>query len=490
MEPSGGLERPYFMVGGCFVLPGWTQGGRAMRQIGRLVLSSALAMALALPAVAEDEPPPFPKPSALVGSSLEWCPEVPEVKADQSLFGDRPIYAGNAPTGKIQRWARQQPGYADLWIDRDNYGWVVVAFAQDAAKRQADIERRFPELGAVAVAVEHSKKDLKQARRRVSREVIPLLKEQGLEEWSLWDDPSRNVVGLGAGVLTDERVALLEAKIGDDPVCISGSDPSWLVPDGPQPTAGEGWTLIGQQRSDAGPFYRTGLASDRRQLEALWSEARMDGDAPAVDFERDVVLWFAEPHGSTCDLLRLDDIVIDHEAALIHPLIVMPDDPTFCTDDLSGAYQYLVAVERERLPAAPFAIQLDPEWAGEDRVVVEADLRVPGSTAADDQIPQRELPLRETAIRSGDIVEAGYRFPYLLNVRCGVGYLGELNDIHWVSEETAVPDAWLPKVSDDGEIILSVLLDDGVSPRVTARTSGHSVRYEPRREAPPSACGT
>lgn len=454
-----------------------------MSHVGRMILISVTVMALAIPAVAGDEDPPVPKPSALIGSPLVWCAEVPEITADPSLFRDRPIYVGNAPTGKLQRWARQQPGYADLWIDRENFGWIVVAFARDAEQRQADIERRFPELGAVAVAVEHSKKELRRARRRIEREVAPLL-----EAPSLWDQPSHNIVGLGAGVLTDEIVALLELGIGDDPVCVSGADPSWLVPDGPQPTEGHGWTLVGHRQGGGGPFYRTGLASDYTQLEALWIAAGMTGEVPEVDLDGNVVLWFAEPHGSTCDELRLDDIIIDHDRALIHPDIVMPDDPTFCTDDLRGAYQYLVAVERALLPAAPFAIQLDPERAGEDRLVVDADLRAPGSVAADHKIAQRDPPLRLTGTRSGGIVEAGYRSPYVMNVRCGVGYLGELNGIHWVSEEASVPKAWLPKVSEDGEIVVSVLLKGGKDPRAIARTAGHTIRYEPRRDAPPSGC--
>lgn len=305
---------------------------------------------------------------------------------------------------------------------------------------------------------------------------------------SLWIQPNQNIVGLDAGVLTDEVVALLEQEIGDDPVCVEGQDPSWLVPDGPQLTEGDGWTMVGHRQGSDGPYFRTGLASDREQLEALWAGAGMEGEAPEVDLMANVVVWFAEPHDSTCDLLRLDDIVIDHDRALIHPKIVMPDDPMMCNDDLRGAYQYLVAVERELLPAAPFAIQLDPEWVSEDRVVVDADLRAPGSVAADDEIVQRDPPLRLTGTRSGDIVEAGYRSSYVMNVRCGVGYLGDLNGIHWVSEETAVPDAWLPKVTKDGEIVVSVLLKGGKDSHAAARTAGHAIRYEPRRDAPPSVC--
>jgi hypothetical protein len=75
-----------------------------------------------------------------------------------------------------------------------------------------------------------------------------------------------------------------------------------------------------------------------------------------------------------------------------------------------------------------------------------------------------------------------------MDVRCGVGYLGKLNGAHWVSEETAVPEAWLPKVGRGDEVVVSVLLKGGKNPRATAKAAGHTIRYQPWRDAPPSAC--
>jgi len=75
-----------------------------------------------------------------------------------------------------------------------------------------------------------------------------------------------------------------------------------------------------------------------------------------------------------------------------------------------------------------------------------------------------------------------------MDVRCGVGYLGELNHVHWVRDENGVPEAWQRKVSEDGEILVSVVLKGGKDPRAKARTAGHTIRYEPRRDASSSAC--
>lgn len=79
-----------------------------MWHVRRIVLISVAAMVLAIPVVTADEDLPISKPSALIGSSLAWCPEVHDVEADPTLFRDRPIYVGNAPTLKLQRWAEQR----------------------------------------------------------------------------------------------------------------------------------------------------------------------------------------------------------------------------------------------------------------------------------------------------------------------------------------------------------------------------------------------
>ena len=71
-------------------------------------------------------------------------------------------------------------------------------------------------------------------------------------------------------------------------------------------------------------------------------------------------MWFGAVYGSTCPI-RLDDVAVvtDHEPALVHAVTVVPGGTGACTAD-ANPHAYVVAIERERLPAGPFAIQLGP----------------------------------------------------------------------------------------------------------------------------------
>ena len=101
------------------------------------------------------------------------CEDVPELSAPAEAYRDTPIYVGNEmPVEAVRDWAVGQPGYEDIWIDREHNGWVAVAFSRDAAARQADLEREFPGVGVVAVPVEWSTAELEALQRRV-HEVLP-----------------------------------------------------------------------------------------------------------------------------------------------------------------------------------------------------------------------------------------------------------------------------------------------------------------------------
>jgi len=346
------------------------------RSAGTVIAAAAMTSILAAPVASESD---YPRPSTLEGSTLTWCGDVEPITAHPSNYRDTPVYLNDPPTGKIRKWARRQSGFQHLWIDRDNGGWITVAFSDGIAKRQRQLERLFPEIGAVAVKMPHTRKELLRLQRRLMDSVFPDHATSG----SAGSGTDTGIVKLRFNVVSDELVAFLEAEFGGEPFCVDGPDPDAIVQPGPQPTEGDGWTLLAVHQGM--PAFRTGVAATPEQLADLWAEANMPGDAPAMDFERDVTLWFAEPHGSTCDELRLDDVVVDPDHSVVYPLVVMPDKPVACTADLAGAYQYFVAFERARLPEAPFDVQLGP-WdpsggARSERTVVEADLREPGSVS-------------------------------------------------------------------------------------------------------------
>lgn len=449
---------------------------------------AVLAVALIVPSMATAQEVQRTKPAVLEDSTLSWCGDVEAIRADPARYDDSPVYVGNPPTSELRRWAQRRPGFVDIWIDRENLGWITVAFTEKADDRQRQMERRFPDLGVVAVEVEYSATELKRLQRRVGRIVFP---RGGAAATAV--DTSSNTVSLHLGELDDEIIALVEAEFPGEPLCVDGPVVTELVADGPQPTAGNGWQLVGVLQAPGSPVYRTGIATDRDQLETLWLEAGMAGEPPPVDFMASVVLWFAQPHGSSCSDLRLDEVTVDHERAVVYPLIVMPDDPLMCTADIAGAYQFFVALPRDRLPEGSFWIQLDaddpPPGAPEERTVVEVDLRLPGSTAGPADLHLDPSVGEPRALRSGAVMELGYPALYQFDVSCGIGYLGEINGIHWVTTTTGLPAAWAPLVDEGGQLDVDVRLRGGADPRAIAEAAGQRVRYEPFRDAPPSCEG-
>ena len=452
------------------------------------ISAALMAVALTVPSIAGAQDVERVKPAALEDSTLTWCGDVGPIEADPSLYRDAPVYIGNPPTSELRRWARQQPGFVDIWIDRENLGWITVAFTEGAERRQRQLERRFPDLGVVAVEVEHSADELEQLQKRVGRVVFP---RAGSGASGI--DAAANLVSLQLGEFDDEIIELVEAEFTGEPLCVDGPAPSELVPDGPQPIAGGGWQLTGVLQGPGEPVYRTGIATEQAQLEALWLEAGMAGAPPPVDFASSVVLWFAQPHGSSCPNLRLDDVIVDHQRAVIYPLIVMPDDPLMCTADIAGAYQFFVALERDLLPKGPFWIQLDaddpPPGAPEERTVVEVDLTEAGSTAGPGDVHLDPSIGEPRALRSGAVMELGYPARYQFDVRCGIGYLGRINGVHWVTAATDLPAAWAPLVDESGQLEVDVRLRGGPQPRAIAEAAGERVRYEPVRDAPPTCEG-
>ncbi len=352
-----------------------------MPSIPKSIVVAGLATALALPVLGSDAGAEHTRPAALEGSSVTWCGDAEQIYADPDAYRDSPVYVGNEqPIDPIMEWAQQQPGYEGIWVDPAHLGWITLAFSLDADRRQTDLESEFPGVGVVAVSVEHTHDELSTLQERLARELGDVLPSFAIGEYM----PS-NVVELDVPYVSPGIVAELEELYSAEPLCVDGADPTDQPLAGPQPTEGDGWQLVGHYQSDGPPWYRTGIATEQTQLEVLWAAAGMPDETPEVDFTDDVVLWFAEPHGSSCSNLRLDDVVVDDARSLVYPLIVMPDAPVACTADLAGSYQYFVALERSRLPEGPFMVQLSPDGPPNntrgERTVVDIDLSEPGVAA-------------------------------------------------------------------------------------------------------------
>ena len=367
----------------------------------------------------------------------------------------------------------------------------MLAFSEDAEARQADLEREFPGVGAVAVEVDWTTQELEALQQRAS--VM-----DGLVQGSATDITNGMVI-LMVGVLEPDKVAQISREFAGERVCIDGIDPASVPSFGPQPLAGDGWRLLGEAKG--GEPYRTGIAADRPSFRALWQQARMPGRPPRVDFDREVAIWFGAVYGSSCPAIQLEDVVVDPDAALVHAQIVQTEPVVACTDDANG-HAYLVALDRDRLPAPPFRIQLQaddpPMGATEEITVVATDLRAPGSIPGPGEVRTVKPPQDQGILRSGDNVEPGYPDQYLLDARCGVEWLGQLNGIWWRTQvpdgETAfMPAAWQSAMDTDGMLEVTVVLRQADDPAVTdgqpraeVTANDETVIYNATTEAPPA----
>ena len=117
--------------------------------------------------------------------------------------------------------------------------------------------------------------------------------------------------------------------------------------------------------------------------------------------------------------------------------------------------------------------------------MVEIDLSLPGAVASEGEIhfdPSiGELPPR----RSGMVIEPFGAWDYAFDVRCGIGYLGEINGIHWVSDRTELPAAWQDSVDTNGELLVSITIETGTDAHIEASLNDERVRYDAVREPPP-----
>ncbi len=425
-----------------------------------------------------------PTGASVAEGSIPRCEALPRISAPAERYRDLPIYVANEqPTEEIRAWAAGKPGFEELWIDREHLGWITVAFSVDAQARQAELKELFPDVGVVAVGVDWTMAELETLQQRVSDEIGPLFPV------SSWTSVTQGVVGIGVGVLREERIAAIEQRFEGEPICIEGADPADVPAAGPQPQQGDGWRLLADEQG-AGRPYRTGIATDQASYERLWTDIGLSGEPPPVDFEAEAVIWFGAVYGSGCANLRLDDVVVDREQALVHAEIVLVDFPAACNDD-ANPHAYLVALERAKLPSGPFAIQLGaddpPAGVPEERTLVDVDLSRPGAVVGPGDVhPDPALP-EPFVLEPGSIIEPEVEYPYRLFVHCGIEWLGRFNDVAWRADVPDgvldfIPPEWQTAVDASQTIELSIVLRTDPEPVIMATASGYTVTYRPTTE--------
>lgn len=369
------------------------------REFGSVTISPASVLpsspfanaGVSSPSAAEPAPPttrpssytsvPSPNPDPAADLPFPLCGDVHELEAPARWYRAG-LSGGDVLT--IRDWAQRQPGYVEIWVDRDLHdGWTSVAFSGDSTAREGDLSAKFPNARAVVIPFGESESHLKDLR---SRAMTPLSNIGG-RGVSTSVAITKGVVEADLSYLDPALLDVLAENFAGEPLCLTGQDARLKPIEGPQPTGGAGWRLLADE-DGTGNIYRTAIAFDDASYAALWGKAGISADAPNVDFQSEVVMWFGAVHGSSCPRLRLDDVVVEPDRPLVHGKITELDYG-MCTAD-AMPHSYVVGIDRSVLPRGPFAIQLDaedpPGGVPEERTVIDVDLSAAGSTAEPSQI--------------------------------------------------------------------------------------------------------
>ncbi|MDQ2624344.1 MAG: hypothetical protein M3Y20_04190 [Actinomycetota bacterium] len=304
------------------------------------------------------------------------CGDRSTLEADPASYRDEPHY--DQPLELLDdavAWASTQPGFEQPWLDHEHEGWIHLGFSGDVdvAALQDAVEREFPGEGVVVVHLPHSQATLTALADRVSE----ALRAAGTPSWGTSADAAYGLVSVDALPPEPATLEALTAFAGE-PLCVDLLPADSLVAQGEQPVEGRGWRLLGHERG-VGDVYRTGVATNDEQLDALWAQSGLPGEPDPVDWQSEIVVWFGAVYGSSCPV-RLDGVVVTGSA--LHGDIVVPGWPGACRSD-ANPHSFVVAVGRSLLPQAPFHVQLNaedpPPGAPEERTTIEVDLRSPGA---------------------------------------------------------------------------------------------------------------
>jgi hypothetical protein len=132
--------------------------------------------------------------------------------------------------------------------------------------------------------------------------------------------------------------------------------------------SGEGWRLLATSPDGGVEAYAVEAATNPDSLTALWEAWRLPGAAPEVNFEREIVVTFSEGISSGCPEVRFDGVHIGD--GVVWSRTSDPLGPRGCRLDLAGAAVFVVALERDALPADRFRLKLREDDIGNSFDVV------------------------------------------------------------------------------------------------------------------------
>lgn len=304
------------------------------------VLMTWAVAACALRPGAYQDRSPFSTPSAL-----------------PSTHGDAP---SDEPAQAIQAYGDMYPDeFAGVYFDRENGGRLVARFTRDVDLHQQALDALLGSADRVLVqSAEFTEATLGAIVESVGGSYQQLA-EQGIDLISAGVDVIHNRVDVQAKSddPNAEHTLLAYGPPGAIVVDLYPADKPWT-----QPTEGPGWRLLGAFDTDLP--YTVAIVVDHPGLGTEWERYQLPGDPPSWDPSREVVIILSDGIGSSCPELRLDAVVMDSDARLVHGEFSDPYTPRACTADLAGGKTFVVAVAVDLLPPSPFTLRLHAEPIG------------------------------------------------------------------------------------------------------------------------------
>ncbi len=138
-----------------------------------------------------------------------------------------------------------------------------------------------------------------------------------------------------------------------------GTPPPATQSPAPTGAAADGWRELGSGMWLQEDPFAVAAAVDQPQFDELWDRLAQRPPTPAVDFERELVLFLGMSGSSSCPE-RLVRLLVDEAAGRVHGDWAAQPPAQPCTDDLQ-AQGVLLAVDRSLLPEGPFLFSLRDE---------------------------------------------------------------------------------------------------------------------------------
>jgi hypothetical protein len=198
-----------------------------------------------------------------------------------------------------------------------------------------------------------------------------VLLAEGIDVMSYGLSTDQNVVVIDAKSDAPDAKARLEARYGGRVVANIFPFPGpWA-----NRAAGDGWRLVSAIQRDENWADTVRAAVSQAEWSALWAGLSPGLAEPVIDFASEIAVLFADGTAGGCVEVRLDDVAIDVNRALVSSRTSDPLAPRGCDLIPSGSAVFIVALARDALPATPFTIQLhDPLPCCNDtgRITVES----------------------------------------------------------------------------------------------------------------------